>query len=272
VRSTANPAAGRIDWSPWTERVGAAGVILDFDGTLAAIVEDPGQAVLLPGAKRVLGALAERLGLVAVVSGRPIAYLDEQLEGVPGIVLAGLYGLEREVGGGRWVDPAAETWREAVRGSARAAEDEAPPGVEVEYKGLSLVLHARRRPEALPWAQAWAEEQSARSGLRVQGGRLSVELLPPVAMNKGRVVEELAAPVDAVCFVGDDTGDLPAFAALERLRSAGKKTAGVGVRSPEQPEALRGVVDWFVDGPSGVVELLGALARGRPPSSGRDSG
>jgi trehalose 6-phosphate phosphatase len=99
-----------------------------------------------------------------------------------------------------------------------------------------------------------------------------VELLPPVAMNKGRVVEELAAPVDAVCFVGDDTGDLPAFAALERLRSAGKKTAGVGVRSPEQPEALRGVVDWFVDGPSGVVELLGALARGRPPSSGRDSG
>jgi trehalose 6-phosphate phosphatase len=272
VRSTANPAESRIDWSPWTEGVGAAGVIVDFDGTLALIVEDPGQAVLLPGAKEVLGALVERLALVAVVSGRPVNYLGEQLEGVPGIVLAGVYGLEREVGGGRWVDPAAETWRAAVYDCARTAEDEAPPGVEVEYKGLSLVLHARRRPEVLPWAQAWAEERSALSGLRVQAGRLSVELLPPVAMDKGRVVEELAASVDAVCFVGDDTGDLPAFAALERLRSAGKKTAGVGVRSLEQPEALRAAVDWFVDGPSGVVELLGALARGCPPSRGCESG
>ena len=46
-------------------------LFLDFDGTLAAIVEDPTAARPLPGVPALLAALAPRFALVAVISGRP---------------------------------------------------------------------------------------------------------------------------------------------------------------------------------------------------------
>lgn len=207
-----------------------------------------------------VAALARRLAVVAVVSGRPVDYLKGQLRGVPGLVLIGMYGMERDEGGHRMTLPSALAWCDEVAAGARAAELEAPEGIEVERKGLTFALHARGRPDALPWVMEWSMGRAAATGLVAQPGRLSVELLPPVATNKGTVVEELAAGLDAIAFFGDDTGDLPAFAALGRLRAAGKATAGVGVRSPEQPEQLAGAVDLLVDSPREAVELLRALA------------
>src|SRR4051812_8239399 len=54
-------------------------LLCDFDGTLAPIVDDPAAAGPLPGAVEVLARLSERLGLVAVVSGRPVSFLTAQL-------------------------------------------------------------------------------------------------------------------------------------------------------------------------------------------------
>jgi hypothetical protein len=47
---------------------------LDFDGTLAPIVNDPDQARPLSGVVDLLGALAGRFAAVALLSGRPAAY------------------------------------------------------------------------------------------------------------------------------------------------------------------------------------------------------
>ncbi len=52
-----------------------AGILLDFDGTLAPIVDDPGQARPLEGLVASLQDLARRYRLVAVLSGRPIDFL-----------------------------------------------------------------------------------------------------------------------------------------------------------------------------------------------------
>ena len=257
-------SGGGIDWSPWAISPGTAGVITDYDGTLAPIVEDRRRAYPVPGTLEVISALASRLALVAVLSGRPVAFLEAQLGRVPGLVLVGLYGLERDEGGTFTQQPAALAWLETVRAGARDAEREAPQGVEVELKGLTFALHARRQPEAMAWAGKWAEEYAAATGLRAQRGRLSVELLPPVGTDKGTAVEELSAGLQAVCFFGDDTGDLPAFAALRRLRAAGTRTVAVGVQSPEQPDELAQAVDVLVDGPRQAVELLAALAAGAP--------
>jgi trehalose 6-phosphate phosphatase len=57
---------------------------LDFDGTLAPIVDDPDQARPLPGVVDLLGALAGRFAAVALVSGRPAAYLAEHAP-APGV-------------------------------------------------------------------------------------------------------------------------------------------------------------------------------------------
>jgi trehalose 6-phosphate phosphatase len=256
-----------VDWSPWLGRPGTAGVLTDYDGTLAVVVEDRDKAVPLPGVFDVISALADRLSLVAVVSGRPVGYLESQLGRIPKVTLVGLYGLERIENGELHLMNAAVQWEEAVASAASAVAQAAPPGLEIEMKGLTLVLHSRRSPETLQWARQWAAERAGSSGLVAQPGRFSVELLPPMRFDKGTVVAGLSTELSSVCFFGDDVGDLPAFDALRSLRSEGKTTIAVGVESPEQPDELADAVDLLVGGPEEALALLRALAEGtRPPS------
>src|SRR5690606_5356796 len=74
-------------------------LFLDFDGTLVDIAERPDGISVdtrLPG---ILERLRQRLGgAVAIVSGRPVAFLEQRL-GLPGLDMAGLHGLEHRLGG-----------------------------------------------------------------------------------------------------------------------------------------------------------------------------
>ncbi|MGH8991943.1 MAG: trehalose-phosphatase, partial [Acidimicrobiia bacterium] len=96
-------------------------VVVDFDGTLAPIVDDPAQARPLPGAVSALGRLAVRLARVAVVSGRPVDFLRRYLP-PPGPDLFGQYGLERLEAGRVVVAPGAREWMPAVAEAARRVE------------------------------------------------------------------------------------------------------------------------------------------------------
>ena len=88
---------------------------------------------------------------------------------------------------------------------------------------------------------------------------MSLELHPPVAVDKGTVVEARAAGMTAVAYVGDDEGDLPAFAALDRLAALGVDTLKVAVRTPEASAEVLAVADLHVDGPAGALALLQQL-------------
>lgn len=255
-----------VDWSAWAMQPSAGGLLCDYDGTLAPIVEDRDHAEPLAGVTRTLTQLAGRLQVVGVVSGRPLEFLVPKLGPPKGVSLFGLYGLERLYGGPEGqgaarVSEAALAWKDVVGLAAAQAELAAPPGVEVERKGFSFALHSRRHPELASWALEWARDKALEKGLVVQPGRLSVELLPPVGFGKGTVVEDVSKSLRALCYIGDDSGDLPAFEALRRLRCTGKATLAVGVASPEQPAELAGVVDLLVSGPDGVLQLLRGLAR-----------
>ena len=107
---------------------------------------------------------------------------------------------------------------------------------------------------------AWADRQASRSGLELRSARMSVELHPPVGTDKGAVVHDLAAGLRHVCFLGDDVGDLPAFAALDRLRAEGCSVAKVVVRSSELAPGLAEAADLIVDGPAAALALLESLA------------
>jgi trehalose 6-phosphate phosphatase len=240
-----------------------SGIFLDFDGTLAPIVAVPDEARPLPGMAPTLGRLAQRYRRIAVISGRPLAYLAAHLADGPGALeLVGLYGLERQPGRG---SPAlagsdARRWQDRVDAVAAAAQAAAPPGLRVERKGLAVTLHFRQAPELEGWTANFAAEQEAASGLIAHAGKQSWELRPPGPTDKGTVVAELAIGLRAVCFVGDDVGDLPAFAALTRLRSAGVDTLSVGVGGDETPREVLAACDVVVAGPAGVLGLLEALA------------
>jgi trehalose 6-phosphate phosphatase len=130
----------------------------------------------------------------------------------------------------------------------------------VERKGLVLGLHYRRAPEHADWVTAWAADQAGRTGLVVHHGKMSLELVPPVSTDKGLVVGALAGGLDAVCYIGDDVGDLPAFAALAELRRSGVATLAVAVRSGEEPPELTKQADIVVGGAEGAMAFLQRLA------------
>jgi trehalose 6-phosphate phosphatase len=259
--------------SPLTSRSERAGVLTDFDGTLAPIVEDPSLAEPLGEVPGLLRKLAARFALTAVVSGRPASFLQERLglAGSPGgdrapaarrLLVAGQYGTERALDGEpARVMPGADRWRGALQEAERRAAASAPPRVRLEPKGLGLTLHWREAPEQRAWAAGFAREQARALGLEVSCGRMSLELRPPGVGDKGTVVEELCAGLEAACFLGDDLGDLAAFEALDRLAAGGLRPLKVAVAGDEAPTELLSAADLAVDGPEGALEVLRALAR-----------
>ena len=260
MRPMASPDRVAALLEPFARRPERAAVVTDFDGTLAPIVEDPAAARPLAGVRDLLRRLAARFARVGVVSGRPAAFLLDHL-GVDGLTLRGIYGLESVDGHGRVVANAdAAAWASVVATVADRGRVDAPPGVMVEPKGLSVTLHYRGAPNAEDDARAWAEAEAARSGLVVHAARRSYELRPPLSLDKGTVVEEWGTGLDAVCFAGDDVGDLAAFDALDRLAARGACALRIGVRSPEAPRELLARADVVVDGPEGAVALLERLA------------
>ncbi len=247
--------------APLIRRPERAGIFSDFDGTLSPIVADPAAARPVDGAADALAALARRYARVAVVSGRPAAFLLHHL-GDTGVALWGLHGLETVVGGR--VVPAAPTeeWLAVVGATVRRAGAELGPDVEVEPKGPSLTLHFRRVPDRQAEVREWGEAAAATTGLVVHPARMSYELRPPIPHGKGLVIEQEAAGLEAACFAGDDLGDLEACEALDRLAAAGAATVRVAVASSEAPPGLIDRADLTVTGPEGVLELLRVLDPG----------
>jgi trehalose 6-phosphate phosphatase len=253
------------------ERAPQVALCLDFDGTLSPIVEDPPAARPLQGIVELLHPLAGRFAAVAVISGRPAAYLSEHAP-APGVRYLGLYGLQEIHNGRVRVDPRLEAARPTVVAAGEALRN-APAvhdsGAWLEDKEYAVAVHTRRVADPESWGSAI--DQTARNiaeeyGLEVIPGKLVWELRPPVRSDKGdalrRVVTESNARV--VVVVGDDLGDLPAFAAVAELTAEGHEGLRVAVRSDEAPRQLLLEADLIVDGPAGVLDFLRRLAAERP--------
>ena len=254
-------AAGRRGLEALRAAPARAVVALDYDGTLAPVVDRPQDAVPAAGAVEALTALAAAVGRLALVTGRPADVVVELggLTDVPGLLVMGQYGAQQWEGGRLTGDeplPGLEGLRDVLPELA-AAE-----GADVEDKGLSLVVHTRRAPDpkgALERLRPRLAELAQRAGLEAHPGRLVVELRPP-GHDKGGALRRLCDPVpSAVVFAGDDLGDLAAFDAVESLRADGVPGLLVCSGSDEGPAELRERADVVADGPAGVVEVLRGL-------------
>lgn len=245
--------------------LGSALVALDFDGTLAPIVDRPEHAVALPAAVDALHALAPHLRALAVITGRPAAFVADQLgldRLAARVVVLGGYGRERWEAGALDAPPPSAQVRRALP-DVQALVAAAPPGTCLEDKGAGLAVHVRQTAEpavALAEIRPRVLAVARAHGLVVEPGRLVLELRAP-GTDKGAALRALVAELRprAVLFAGDDLGDLAAFDVVDALPAEG--IAGVTVCSgSDEVREVAERADLVVNGPEGVARLLRALA------------
>jgi trehalose-phosphatase len=233
-----------------------AAIVLDIDGTLAPIAPHPDRAGVPAATLQLLGALAGRYGLVACVSGR--AAVDAaRLVPVDGLVISGNHGLETMTAGRVHVAPDAAVWLHEIHRLARELVPvAATAGAWVEDKGATLSIHYRETPD--PDAARAVLERDAvpavtAAGLVARFGRMTLEVLPPIPIDKGSAVRRLLLHrhIATSLYAGDDTTDIDAFRVVD---------IAVAVRSPEMPPGLVEAATFAVDGTDGVAELLRRLA------------
>jgi trehalose 6-phosphate phosphatase len=254
--------------APLRENPARAAILLDIDGTLAPIVEQPSDALVPERTRQLLIELARRYGSVACVSGRRASEARAMVS-IGTISYLGSHGAELLRAG--WtesrLDPELEDWRRRIHEFGRQADtaDLRRCRVRLEDKGPILAFHWRGAPdqEAARAAIDAIAAKAEAAGLRTHWGRMVLEVRPPVRIDKGAGIASFLeeAPVASALYVGDDSTDLDAFRTLSELVDGGRLSHAikVGVRSEEGPDEIVSEADLVVDGTDGVLELLSLL-------------
>jgi trehalose 6-phosphate phosphatase len=219
-----------------------AALFLDVDGVLAPIVPRPEDAHVPEETRAELRRLNERYALVACISGR--AGRDaRRIVGVPELTYVGNHGLELE--------PESDRWRDRLHAFLADVE-----WLDLEDKGLTAALHYRRAPDEKSARQELESiaGRAREAGLVARFGRKVLELVPPIASNKGTAIRSLLERQDLhrALVAGDDTTDLDGFRALDGLELAVR----VAIASAEGPAELRAAADLVVDGPEEFLAVL----------------
>ncbi len=184
--------------------------LLDYDGTLAEVVDDPDKAFPHHEVPQLLDALHKQFPLY-ILTGRRLTDLSKLLE-VHGLNGVGVHGLEM---GKLGEEP--ELLIEPVKlGALDAIRRDLPhiKGLRIEDKTVSLALHHRNVvPEGLAALNHWSDNVPAT--IDKLWGKKVLELRPN-GYGKGRAAVQLAKlhPRATPVAIGDDTTDEDMFAAL----------------------------------------------------------
>lgn len=224
-------------------------LFLDFDGTLADIAPSPDDVRLDRRVAPALDVLRDKLGgALALVSGRPIPFLDEVLAPYR-FDAAGLHGAQIRLDGEvRAQADAPGAMQDALRELVRFANSHV--GIIVEDKRISAALHWRLAPHLKDDVLALMRRTAERlgPGVRLQEGKAVAELVPAGA-SKGHAIGWL---MDAPSyrermpvFIGDDITDEAGFAAVNAMKGLsiriGDGETCAAARLPS-PTALRRIL------------------------------
>jgi len=227
---------------------------LDIDGTLLEIAATP-QAVH-PGRAdtKLVAALYEKTGgALALVSGRPLAKIDELFSPLR-LPAAGQHGVERR-------DARSKVYHTSLQADvlARAAQQISDfagrhTGLVFEHKGYSMALHYRLAPRLGAAAHAVVREaaRTVGEGVEVQRGKMVAEL-KPAGHDKGRAIEafmrERPFAGRVPVFLGDDLTDEHGFRVVDRLGGhsikVGHGSTVARWRLPNPAAARRWLDEWL---------------------------
>lgn len=236
-------------------------LFLDFDGTLARIVQRPSDVQVDAVTLATIVRLQQYLGgAIAIVTGREIATIDELLKPLI-LPVGGVHGLEQR-------SPSGAIWRAefdardvelAISKVSHFAASTA--GLFAERKSFGVALHYRENPDEGPRCLAFARELAAKlPTLSVQLGKMVVELRPNGA-DKGdsirRFLNEPEFRDRRPVFAGDDVTDEDGFRVVNSL-------GGITIKVGDQPSVAsyrcadtESFLSWFNQ--QGFETELGAL-------------
>lgn len=188
---------------------------LDYDGTLAPIVEEPDAAVPHPEAPELLRQLESRFSPVWIVTGRDLQALSTFLD-LP-LNVIGLHGAQQGTVGGtaeRLMSDEAVQALSELRESIPSLE-----GLRIEEKDQMFAVHYRQAPDksvARERLEEWLVTMS--DELEAIWGKDVVELRPK-GLSKGTAVRRIAEnhPDRTPVCLGDDLTDEDAFRALQQM-------------------------------------------------------
>lgn len=237
-------------------------LFLDVDGTLLDIAAAP-ELVVVPGElSATLSRLSDLLGgALALVSGRPIAQLD-QLFAPLRVPAAGEHGAELRCGADQPIVAAPPPAALAQLAARLASSTLGMRGVRIEHKRAGVVVHYRQAPEQQERLRVLVDAAVAEhlADVHVMPGKMVLEVKER-AYSKGRAVVALMQEPPFAgrppLFVGDDATDRDGFAAARRF---GGCAAAVG---PDHADAA----DWSFASPAAVRAWLTRLAAGLRPRS-----
>ena len=196
-------------------------LFLDYDGTLAPIVDLPDEAYISNDMRELLLSLS-RFVPIAVISGRMLADVMERV-GIRDLVYAGNHGAEIWTGRREEVSRNVAGERKLLeRLLVALCEDLANiPGAIVEDKGITASIHFRMvslRDQGRFFDCFWNAVKRYEDTFRVTSGKKVLEIRPLRAWNKGRAVlwiwEKLGKGKTPI-YIGDDTTDEDAFRAVK---------------------------------------------------------
>lgn len=236
-----------------------AAVFVDFDGTLASIVERPEDATISESMRATLARLA-RLCRVAVVSGRDLPDVRRRV-GLDNLACAGSHGFDVRTAEGEGLQPTRADDYLPVLEEAEADLREATAdieGAQIERKRYSLAVHFRRvsRDEVDDVDMLVRRVLTDHEGLRLTRGKEVFDLQPDLDWHKGRAVELLLRTLELdegeaiPLYLGDDVTDEDAFEAL------GDRGIGIVVDREDRSTCA----DYELDSPAEVRRFLEALA------------
>jgi len=237
--------------------VDAGGLLLclDFDGTLAPIVENPDEATMTSGSSAFLSDLAaDGAVTVAVVSGRGLQDLQSRVD-VEGIHYAGNHGLEWSDGNGRHVASDAQATQPDLAMTVERLRETIGdvPGCRIEDKRLTATVHLRQIPDDHREAvvETVSDSVDSADGLRLSHGKEILEIRPDVPAGKDRAVDRLREchPDRLPIFVGDDVTDEAGFLAVVDDGFGilvGDRADTAATRRVPDPSAVTMLLGWFV--------------------------
>ena len=261
--------ARRLSGSPFL-------VALDIDGTLAPIAPTPDAAAVPAATRAAIAQLVDRAGVhVALVTGRAAAD-GKRMVDVDKTWIIGNHGIERiDPRGTMAVDSRVERYGPDIGAAAASltAQLVEVSGVIVENKRWTLSVHYRLVDRVLlPRVENAAKDVARQHSLRCIVGKQVIELRPPVDVNKGTAILDLARllgivrdgpaaeRLGAVLYVGDDRTDEDAF---RLLRVARPDSVTVHVGGGTLSTGERTAAELLVPETHAVLELLVWLAAAR---------